>query len=81
MNQNDNQQNGDVNAKILKTKILINPREYILNLIQIENLCSEFYGQILEGAKGDELEIEFESDAGKKQFLQVLTNCFARHNN
>lgn len=63
----------------MKNKIVINPQNYILNLIQIENFAQEYYGNCLEPVKGDELEIEFDSIAAKNQFLEMLDKTFKKN--
>lgn len=61
-----------------KCKIIINPLNYTLSLIQVENLSAEYFGQCMEVVKGDELEIEFDSITSKNQFLEILDKTFKK---
>lgn len=63
----------------MKNKIAINPQDYNLSLVQIENFSQEFYGNILEPVRGDELEIEFDTIIAKNQFLEILDKTFKKN--
>jgi hypothetical protein len=56
--------------------LVIQPRKYRLNLIQIEGLSSEYYGQCLEATNADELIIEFDNIANLNKFKVILNEKF-----
>lgn len=58
--------------------LVINPNKYRLNLIQLENIASEFCGQTLEPTIGDELTIEFDSAVNLNKFKNTLNSKFLK---
>jgi hypothetical protein len=62
----------------MKNKIAINPQDYNLSLVQIENFAAEFFAKCLEPVRGDELEIEFDTIIAKNQFLEILDKTFKK---